>query len=143
METIRTFTVKPVFKNSNFMMHALNLGNLFLFLNVNFTNQCHFFKCSRFYEKVLQVLPRCFFPQSVTVYNSTFKQYYCFNCITSLSMFQCRTGHCTTRGRACLVLLSFPRALLLACKHSHLYEFGEKFCLRSRQRARKALVCNT
>lgn len=127
METIRTFTVKPVFKNSNFMMHALNLGNLFLFLNVNFTNQCHFFKCSRFYETVLQVLPRCFFPQSVTVYNSTFIQYYCFNCITSLGMFQCRTDHCTTRGRACLVLLSFPRALLLACEHSHLYEFGENF----------------
>ena len=29
------------------MMHALNLGNLFLFLNVNFTNQCHFFKSAR------------------------------------------------------------------------------------------------
>ena len=56
------------------MMHALKLGNLFLFLNVHFTNQCHFIKCSSVYQKALQVLP-FFFSQSVTVYNSTFIQY--------------------------------------------------------------------
>lgn len=125
METIRIFTVKPVLK---IRMHALKLGNLFLFLNAHFTNQCHFIKCSSVYEKVLQVLPWCFFPQSVTVYNSTFiHYYYCFRCITFLGRFQCRTGQCTTRGRACLALWSFPRALLFACEHSHLYEFGENF----------------
>lgn len=122
------------------MMHALKLGNLFLFLNIHFTNQCHFIKCSSFYEKVLQVLPWSFFPQSVSIYNSTFIQYYrCFRCITFLGRLQCRTGHCTTRGRACLVLLSFPRALLLACEHSHLYEFGETLGCRATSAREKPL----